>query len=228
LPFRVGESQRIHKEKGGTEEEIYNLPSKYREMSKRAIHLRYMFLPYLWHLAWEAHLKGDPIIRPLCYEFQYDEDSYLVDDEYLVGPYILYAPILEKNEESRYVYLPPSNWYDYWENVVYKGSVWIKSFNEMPIFIREGSAIPVKDALLLFGNEQWKIYHGENGDIANISFFKNRIEQNGQPLEIKEVILLNIEASNVLIDGLEGNFVKEKNKTKIFLNKKFKNIEIKF
>jgi len=43
----VGESQRIHKEKGGTEEEIYNLPSKYREMSKRAIHLRYMFLPYL-------------------------------------------------------------------------------------------------------------------------------------------------------------------------------------
>lgn len=219
---------RIHKEKGGTEEELFNLPSKYREMAKRAISLRYKFIPYLWHLAWEAHLKGSPILRPLCYEFQEDNDSYLVEDEYLVGPYLLYSPILEKNQETKNVYLPPSIWYDYWNDKVYKGSNWIKVSDEMPLFIREGSAIPIEAGLIIFGNGSWDIYHGEEGNLGKITFNNSVIEQKGEPLEIKELILLNIEAKKVLVDEQACNYAVEKNKTKIFLNKKFNEIKISF
>ncbi|MDP8012481.1 MAG: alpha-glucosidase MalA [Nanoarchaeota archaeon] len=127
---------RNHKIKGGNDQEIYALPDKFKGMIQRAVRMRYAFMPYLKELAEEAHRKGHPMIRPLCYEFQGDEDTYLIDDEYMVGKDVLYAPIVEKGRTSRDVYLPKGKWYDPWKKESMEGGKWITSNNEMPLFIR--------------------------------------------------------------------------------------------
>lgn len=63
-------------------------------MAKRAIKLRYEFMPYLRHLAWVPHHTGPPVVRPLAYEFPEDEEAFSINDEYMVGPSLLYAPIV--------------------------------------------------------------------------------------------------------------------------------------
>jgi len=216
---------RVHKEKGGNETELFNLPSKYKEMAKRAILLRYYFLPYLWHLAWIAHLKGLPIIRPLLFEFEKDEDCYYIEDEYMVGPYILFAPILEKGSEYREVYLPEGKWIDYWNGEVYDGKKWFKCYNEMPLFIRYNSAIPVENGILIFGEGSWEIYHGDEGLKSKIEYKNNVILQSGDLLKLKEVIVLGKKINKVLVDNEEGKVEHFANRTKILVKDAFNKIE---
>jgi Alpha-glucosidases, family 31 of glycosyl hydrolases len=158
---------RTHKATDGIDTEPVFLPSFYKEKVKEVINLRYRFLPYLYMLAVEAHEKGHPIIRPLFYEFQHDEDTYRIDDEYMVGKSLLYAPILQG--EKRKVYLPrEAQWVDFWDGEEVRG--WVDSRHELPIYIRRGSIIPLSDGLLVYGDGR-VVYNGvviqsESGEIT--------------------------------------------------------------
>ncbi|BCS93134.1 MAG: alpha-glucosidase [Metallosphaera javensis (ex Sakai et al. 2022)] len=144
---------RTHKSKDGVDSEPIFLPSKYKEKVRRVIETRLRFLPYLYSLAEEAHRTGHPIIRPLFYEFQEDEDSYRVEDEYLVGRSLLYAPLMGR-EDTRDVYLP-GKWANFWTGKSAEG--WIKSTDELPIFVRMNSIIPLSNNdLLVFGDGEFQ------------------------------------------------------------------------
>jgi len=148
---------RSHKATNGIDTEPVFLPSYYKERIRRAIETRYKFLPYLYSLAVEASEKGHPIIRPLFYEFPEDE-MFRIEDEYMVGKFILYAPLVEPNE-TRTVILPKGKWYDYWTSKTVEGVV--KSTDELPIYVREGSVIPLDgDGWLMFGNSSFTRYDG--------------------------------------------------------------------
>jgi alpha-glucosidase len=148
---------RVHKMKGGSDSEIFALPLKYREM---AIKLRYSLIPYLWHLAWEAHLTGLPIVRPLALEFPEDDEAYSIDNQYMVGPNLLYAPIVEKGAKGRKIYLPRGIWRSFWRDLEIKGPKWIYSEDNMPLYIGSGSAISTSEGLIIYGRGSWKIYQG--------------------------------------------------------------------
>ncbi|MFB6471034.1 MAG: glycoside hydrolase family 31 protein, partial [Vulcanisaeta sp. AZ3] len=109
---------------------------------REVIRLRYEFLPYLSALALEAHERGHPILRPLVYYHQDDDNVHMINDEFYVGPYLLYAPQLGK-ESRRLVYLPGGKWLDYWDDAEYEGPTWIEARNELPIYLRYGSVIPL-------------------------------------------------------------------------------------
>ncbi|AOL15472.1 alpha-glucosidase [Sulfolobus sp. A20] len=144
---------RSHKATDGIDSEPLNLPSFYKEKVKEAINIRYKFLPYLYYLVKESNLYGHPIVRPLFYEFQDDESCYYIDDEYMVGKFLLYAPIVYPNQEKRRVYLPNAKWFDYWSNEILEGKSWVYSSYDLPIYIKEGSIILLEDnELLVFGN----------------------------------------------------------------------------
>ncbi|HLI46180.1 MAG TPA: alpha-glucosidase MalA [Geobacterales bacterium] len=211
---------RVHKDKGATEAEIYNMPSKYKKKIKEAIDLRMKFLPYLWHLCWKSHLEGEPIIRPLCYDFQEDEESYYIEDEYMVGSSLLCAPILEPNSKGREVYLPRSKWIDFWNGEIQEGPTYIECVAELPIFIRYGSAIPVKDGIIIFGEGDWRIYHDEKGKVAEISYKNNVLKQYGEPMEIRNIMIL---AQKISPRGFKANY--NRLGTMIELDKTFKEIE---
>lgn len=136
---------RNHKNKDGNDQEIYNLEEAQREKIKKAIDTRYLFMNYIKELADNAHKTGDPIIRPLVYEFESDENAYNINDEYMVGEHILYAPILEKEKDSRKVYLPNDKWLEFNSNTEFQGPCYLKSTGDMPIFIRKGTNIKLTD-----------------------------------------------------------------------------------
>lgn len=150
---------RVHKAKDGIDTEPYNLPEYYFKKVKEAIDTRYKFLPYLSSLSLEAHEKGHPILRPLVYYYPFDDNVYRIDDEYFVGPYILYAPLLDK-DNRRIVYLPEGKWVEFWTNSEFRGPTWIENESELPIYVKENSIIPlaVEKGLDL-------IIYGDNGYI---------------------------------------------------------------
>lgn len=162
---------RTHKATDGIDTEPVFLPSFYKEKVKEVINLRYRFLPYLYTLAVEAHEKGHPIVRPLFYEFQHDEDTYRIDDEYMVGKSLLYAPILQG--EKRKVYLPrEAQWVDFWDGEEVRG--WVDSRHELPVYIRRGSIIPLSDGLLVYGDGR-VVYNGVviQSESGKITFSKS-------------------------------------------------------
>lgn len=210
---------RLHKDKGASEAEIYNLPSKYRKMIKEAIELRYKFLPYLWHLCIKAHIEGEPIIRPLCYDFQ-EEECFYIEDEYLIGPSLLFAPIIEKGREEREVYLPKDEWFDFWNRNTIQGGKYVIIKASMPLFIRKNSAIPIQKGFLIFGEGEWDIYYGEDCKKAKV-IFKNNILELYSEMDINEIIILGKKLYSKEVKTLVDNLG-----TNIILENKLNNIEL--
>ena len=74
--------------------------------------LREKMRPYLLEQMKKAHEKGTPVMRPLFYDYPEDARAWEQEDEYLLGPEILAAPVTEENKRAREVYLPAGEWTD--------------------------------------------------------------------------------------------------------------------
>lgn len=140
---------RNHSDKFSVDQEIYTLPDLYRNMALNGVNLRMKFLPYLKKLAEEAHETGHPVVRPLCYEFFQDENTYSINDEYMVGKDLLFAPIVTKGATGRNVYLPQGKWVSYYSGEELEGSNWYHSDCEMPLYVRCGAEVPVEEGTTL-------------------------------------------------------------------------------
>ncbi|TFG14306.1 DUF5110 domain-containing protein [Candidatus Thorarchaeota archaeon] len=120
------------------------------QVAQNYISLRYYFLRYLYSLAWLASETGMPIMRPLVLEFQDDQNTYDLDTEFLVGPFLLIAPILEEGESQRSVYLPEGVWFDYWTGVRHEGPASVEviaPIDTMPMYCRGGSVFPTGEVM---------------------------------------------------------------------------------
>ena len=83
-------------------------------------------------------------MRGLFYEFAQDERVADIADEYLYGPDILVAPVVEAGARSRAVYLPgdaSTTWTDLRDGSVYAGGqtvVAAAGLDTVPAFARDG------------------------------------------------------------------------------------------
>lgn len=60
-----------------------------------------------------AAATGAPPMRPLFFDFPDDPACYPVEDQFMLGPDILVAPVLDEGAASHTVYLPAGAvWYD--------------------------------------------------------------------------------------------------------------------
>jgi alpha-D-xyloside xylohydrolase len=75
--------------------------------------LHMSLFPYRFAAAQEAAKTGMPIMRALALNYQNDERARVAKDEYLFGPDLLVAPVVDENTR-RVVYLPEGDWVDYW------------------------------------------------------------------------------------------------------------------
>jgi alpha-glucosidase (family GH31 glycosyl hydrolase) len=86
------------------------------------------------------------MMRPLVLAFPEDPEVHNLSDEYLFGPDILVAPILNEGAAERIVYLPAGAWIDLWSDTVYTGP---RSLNvsapldTLPLFVRQGAILPM-------------------------------------------------------------------------------------
>ena len=113
---------------------------------RKMIKLRQRLLPYLYTIFEECHRTGTPILRPLLFEYPDDETTYNADDEFLLGPSLLVAPITRPGIEHRHVYLPRGTWFHYWSGERFDGPAHILAhapLGEPALFVKANSPIPM-------------------------------------------------------------------------------------
>ena len=112
---------------------------------RRYARLRYQLFPYLYSLAHEAAQTGLPVLRAMPLAFPDDPLSYGQDLQYMLGPWLLVAPVYDEGDE-RTVYLPEGRWFDYWTDRAYDGPASLRvqaPLNTLPLFVRAGAIIPM-------------------------------------------------------------------------------------
>jgi hypothetical protein len=90
-----------------------------------------------------------PIVRPMLWDHADDPVTHQLDDQYLLGPDLLVAPILTTNSQ-RAVYLPDGHWKDLWTGTIHAGPTWHRVTaprQQIPLFVRTEMA-PVYQRLL--------------------------------------------------------------------------------
>lgn len=140
---------RNHSVKNSRDQEPWAFGEKTKAVLKRFIRLRYKMIPYLYNLFIEQENQGEPILRPLFYEFPEEEkDRAGTVDEFLVGRSVLQAPVLAAGADSRTVRLPGENlrWFSPSDEAWLEGSQTVKAKegpHSTPLYIREGSILPM-------------------------------------------------------------------------------------
>ncbi len=105
----------------------------------------------------QATLTGMPIARPLVFAYPSDEKVADIWDEYLLGDWLLVAPVTTAGATSRSVYLPAGRWLDYNDRkTAHAGGATITAaapLDTIPLFVREGAIIPRGG--ILKSNNNW-------------------------------------------------------------------------
>jgi len=107
--------------------------------------LRYRLLPYYYALAWDAHLTGLPPLRPMRLEFE-EPRFDATDDQVMLGPALLLAPVLAAGATARAIQLPAGIWHDFWTTQSYPGGVEVTypaPLDRLPVLVRGGSLLPL-------------------------------------------------------------------------------------
>lgn len=90
---------------------------KTKQLAKAAIELRYQLLPYNYSLAFENHVNGTPLMRPIFMEDLSAKWSDSIADEYMWGNAFLVKPITKSMKEDSLgmmlVKAPLGAWYDF-------------------------------------------------------------------------------------------------------------------
>lgn len=128
---------------GTTPREPWQFGKNAEIIFKKFAYLRYSLLPYLYTFAIKGKENSLPLMRHLVLEFPEDISVWHIDDEYLLGDYLLICPIFDSTE-NRIVYLPSGTWYDFWEKGMIKGPKSFSIFvplNRIPIWVKEGAIL---------------------------------------------------------------------------------------
>lgn len=140
---------RNHTSKGTYDQEPWVYGEGYLAPIRDVINLRYRLMPYLYTAVEQASRTGQPVLRPLYYQFPDDPETYTIEDQFLVGDSLLLAPVLKEGATSRRLYLPEGFWYDYGSKEQIKGGCWVNypvKLETLPLFVRAGSVIPWQSA----------------------------------------------------------------------------------
>ncbi|ETK90174.1 hypothetical protein L915_06004 [Phytophthora nicotianae] len=100
-PFVRGHS---HQDSARREPWVFGEPTTSR--IRAAIRERYALLPYIYTLFHTCYATGMPVMRPLWAHFTQEPQSFIEEDQYLLGDALLVKPIVEKGVEATHVFLP--------------------------------------------------------------------------------------------------------------------------
>jgi alpha-glucosidase (family GH31 glycosyl hydrolase) len=118
--------------------------------------LRYQLLPYIYSNAYQTYKTGKPLMQALVLNYQDDENVYEIGDQYLFGNDLMVCPVTTKGAQTRTVYLPEGEWYDWWTGKKYSGKQYIHvvtPLDSLPIFAKAGAIIPMQPAMKYVGEK---------------------------------------------------------------------------
>ncbi|HEX3087198.1 MAG TPA: TIM-barrel domain-containing protein, partial [Ilumatobacteraceae bacterium] len=118
---------RNHSSIGWIDQYAWSFGDAVEDLVRDAIQLRYRLLPYIYTSFTTASETGAPVQRPLIFDHQRDHSARNLDDQYMFGPDLLVAPVLQPGITARQVYLPSGTWYDWHTGEVANGSRYVRA-----------------------------------------------------------------------------------------------------
>jgi alpha-glucosidase (family GH31 glycosyl hydrolase) len=112
---------------------------------RKYLEVRYRLLPYLYSVVHECAITGLPIMRALWLHYPTDPKAVACGDQYLWGPSLLVAPVVENSATTRQVYLPSGTWFDFWTRKAIEGGRVVSrevDLETMPLYVPAGAIIP--------------------------------------------------------------------------------------
>jgi alpha-glucosidase len=133
---------------------MFNSPWLHPEvlpLIRDAIRFRYRLMPYLYSLYRRAATHGEPMLRPTFFDFEADPRTLADGDDFMLGPNLLVASVVEPGARRRTVYLPngPSRWLDFWSGRPYASGREVDvpaPLGIVPLFVPAGGMIPLTDS----------------------------------------------------------------------------------
>ncbi len=116
-----------------------------QENCKKILNLRMKLLPYLYSAFYQYTITGKPPFRGLPLDYPEDVNTYQIEDSYMVGDSLLFAPVFE-GQKGREVYLPTGKWYHYFTHEAYAGGktyFFDTAIEDMLLFVKENSILPL-------------------------------------------------------------------------------------
>ena len=171
--FEYGAFQPTFRSHGSRpENEVWSYGRQAEPVLEKYLRLRYELMPYIYSLAWGTHQTGAPFMRGLFMDFGSDPKVADLGDEYMFGPALLIAPVVEQGRTERAVYLPQgADWYNFWTNECFHGGQTITvsaPIDTIPVFVRAGSIIPLGSAVESTNEKQTvarvRVYAGADGE----------------------------------------------------------------
>ena len=96
-----------------------------------------------------ASQDGTPVMRPLLYNFPKDQRVYEIGDQYMFGPDLMVAPVVEKEASSRKVYFPEGAvWTDARNKKNYQGGAAYEietPIDVIPLYYKDGADLKLFD-----------------------------------------------------------------------------------
>ncbi len=128
-------------------QEPFSFGRRVEAIARDALRLRMLLMPYLYGLFHETERSGAPVWRPLFYEFPGDPDAAAVEDQLMLGPALLVAPVVHRGARERELYLPPGVWIDWHDDARFVGPRRIRvaaPLERLPLFARGGALLPTR------------------------------------------------------------------------------------
>ncbi len=122
-----------------------------------ALDLRYRLMPYLYSYAWQDHVSGVGLVRPLFFSWPHDPQLRNDDQAWLFGQWLLVSPVVHRHQLTKKLYLPPGTWTNFFTGQVYHGGTTVtlkldaKTWADIPLFIRQGAIIPTQPLMQYVG-----------------------------------------------------------------------------
>ena len=137
----------------------WSFPEPYRSHIRCALKTKIRYTPYIYRYMREAWETGEPIVRPLVWNYSDDPNTW--DErtryEFMLGDDILVAPVytsmkVNKGWWRKGIYLPEGYWYDLNDGRRVIGGRTLEAYpidlGKIPVFVRANAIIPLYDEAL--------------------------------------------------------------------------------
>jgi alpha-glucosidase len=167
--------------------------------ARRAARLRYSLISYMYSFERKLHETGVGLVRPLAWDYPDDPHFANCVDAWMFGDFLLVAPVVERGQTAKDIYLPAGEWIDYFRGDRVKGGQVVRypvdaaNWLDIPLFVKKGAIIPTMEVLNYVGERPVKnvavdvfpdaststfVYYDDDGatyDYEKGSFFKQEI-----------------------------------------------------